>query len=379
MISERSFMKYIIFFFLSLIFLGCPSPPNDDDNNGGGGGGEETPKRDYVWSIDTMVYNVPEAPPDQVSIQCIWGSSPHDVWAVGQSDVGAGRLWHYNGARWTPRIDRPRNGFDGDKGYIIYSFAVTGFDSANVFFASDRAYIDPPYSDSAMVLKWNGFNWSEVPWITGRRANGGLGEILTQGKTKLWVAGAAGSVARYENGFMIEEPHFTNDRLGQFQIAPLENGEVFVNAYKDSLREDTLRGSVSNFFRRDLMSTWKRIESKFVAGAYSDGNGLGRSIMSVGNRLFTSNAGIWERDGSGWKSFMLNIDFGGACLITENNIWFYYDQNIWHYNGKDWKQIIIPQLQNYPGGFLYGRGWSDNKEIFLSLHYNSKTYIVHGR
>ncbi|KAB2962406.1 hypothetical protein [Zoogloea sp.] len=370
-------MKYIYLLSLSLLFIGCPTPPNNDDDNGGGNG--EAPKRDYVWSIDTMVYNVPEAPPDQVYMYCIWGSSPRDVWAVGQSDVGAGRLWHYNGVQWTPRIDRPRNGFDGDKGYIVYPFAVTGFDSANVFIACDRFYIDDEYGDSAMVLKWNGFVWSEVPWINGRRANGGLGEILPQGKTKLWVAGAAGSVARYENGIMIEELPFTNFRLGQYFIAPLENGEVYVNALKDSSNNNVPQGTITKLYYRSLNGVWSLIEDKFISGADYDDNGFGRGVLSIGNKLFTTNSGIWERMGNSWIKRLTMQRFGGNCFIAENNMWIYYNQQIWHYNGKDWKEVIIPQLQNYPSGFLYGRGWSDNKEIFLSLHYNGKTYIVHGR
>lgn len=368
-----------MFIVIGVFNLGCPSPPNDDDNGGGGNGNEETPKRDYVWSIDTMVYNVAEAPPDQVYMYCIWGSSSHDVWAVGQSDVGAGRLWHYNGVQWTPRIDRPRNGFDGDKGYIVYPFAVAGFDSANVFFACDRFYIDDEYGDSAMVLTWNGFAWSEVPWINGKRAWGGLGEILPQGKIKLWVAGAAGSVARYENGVMIEEPQFTNFRLGQYNIAPLENGEVYVNALKDSSINNVPQGTITKLYFRNNNGEWSLIEDKFISGADYDDNGLGRGVLSIGNKLYTDNRGLWERTSGGWIRRMSYHGLGGACLISENNIWTYFNQELWHYNGKDWKQIIIPQLQNYPGGFLYGRGWSDNKEIFLSLHYNGKTYIVHGR
>lgn len=371
-------MKNTFFLSFAFIFLGCPSPPTDNDNGGGNENGE-TPKRDYVWSVDTMFYNVPETPPDQVYMYCLWGSSTKDVWAVGQSDVGAGRLWHYDGVRWTPRIDRPRNGFDGNKGYIIYPYAVTGFDSANVFFACDRFYVDDQYGDSAMVLKWNGFNWSEVPWLNGKRANGGLGEILPKGKTKLWVAGAAGSVARYENGFMIEEPQFTNYRLGLYQITPLENGNVYVNAWKDSLRNDSLQGSITKLFQRNMEGNWIKIEDKYIIGSDFDGNGFGRGVVSIGNRLFTDNRGIWERVGDAWIFRLAIYGLGGACLISEDNLWFYFNQEVWHYNGKDWKQITIPQLQNYPGGFLYGRGWSNNKEIFLSLHYNGKTYIVHGK
>lgn len=370
-------IRFLLFPGLSAIFLaGCPSPPNDND---GGEGNGETPKRDYVWSIDTMFFDTPGiSPPDQVSINAIWGSSSHDVWAVGNSDIPWGQLWHYDGKKWTSDKKWSVSGIDSLGTYIVYTSCVTGFDSVNVFVACTRFY-DEKDTVLAMVLKWNGSQWIDVPWQNSTRVRGGLGWIVPQGNNKLWATSAAGYVVKYEGGILSMDSRVTDYRLLFGQIAALNNGLVYVNAFKDSLRNDTLQGTITKLYQRSTDKIWSLLEQKFIAGSDYDGNGLGRGVYSVGDRLFTGNRGIWERTGNSWTHRNSIYAIGGECLIAPDNIWFYFNQELWHYNGKDWKQIIIPLLQNYSGGFLYGRGWSNNKEIFLSLHYNGKTYIVHGR
>jgi len=50
----------------------------------------EPGRRDYVWEVDTL--NTPGG-----MMNCIWGSSPTDVWAAGNSPyVSHSEIWHYN-------------------------------------------------------------------------------------------------------------------------------------------------------------------------------------------------------------------------------------------------------------------------------------------
>jgi hypothetical protein len=266
---------------------------------------------------------------------------------------------------------------DGSKSYIVYPFAVTGFDAQNVLVACDRYYDG---SDSAMVLKWNGSAWIDVPYIDKKRANGGLGWIVSQTGNKAWAVSAAGLVVKYENGLLSTDPKFMENKINdQYFIAPLDNGEVYANSLRDSLQGETIQGAITKLFYRDFNGNWSLLESKFMAGADYDGNGLGRGILSVGNKLFTDNRGLWEKTGSNWVRLMSIYGIGGECLIAENNIWVYFRHEIWQFNSENWLQVQIPILENYPGSFLYSQGWSDGNEIFLSLHHNGKTYIVHGK
>ncbi|MBI1806728.1 MAG: hypothetical protein HYR76_06715 [Ignavibacteria bacterium] len=330
----------------------------------------------YDWTLDTLVYDLPGRPPDQVSVQCIWGSSAHDVWATATSDIAPGELWHYDGRAWHPVHNWPYVGFDSGGTYGNDVYAVTGFDSANIFLFGVHGYDTIGYP---IVLKWNRRSWSSVPWEGGQVLRGGLGWGVKQGNNKLWAVSARGRVIKYENGLLSAEPQFTDYRLGIYQIAALDNGIVYVNAYKDSLNGDTLMGSVSNLYMRDITAQWSLIERKFVAGAYEDGNGLGRSIVSIDNRLFTANRGLWEKTGTTWIK-RLQIDaLGGECLVTENDMWIYFKHELWHFNGKEWIRVDIPLLNQYSGYALYGEGWSDGKEIFIPLNTLYISFILHGR
>lgn len=361
----------ILLLFIMLSTLSCKKPIIGPDNN-------HTAKRDFQWTIDSLEYDEPGyLPPEQVSIFTIWGSSPKDVFAVGHSDVPRARIWRYDGKKWSVDKKWKRSGFDPNGiDYIVYPYAVAGFDAQNVFVACNRYYEDLP--DSAMIIKWNGSSWVELPWISGKRVLGGTSWIVTQNNTRFWAPSFSGVIIKYENGFLLAEPKFTDFQIFGSYIAALENGEVYVNARKDSMNNDKLLGSITKLFKRDITGQWSLIEDKFILGSWEDGNGLGFGLFSIGNRLFTNNYGISEKKGSIWH-IELPLRHGGDCMISENNIWFYFNHEVWHWDGKDWAQIDIPILKNYPGSFLYGRGWSDGNEIFLSLHQNSKTYIVHGK
>ena len=151
-------MKHVFLLLLvviCLMFMGgsCdkPTPP-------------EPPPADTVktwtWKIDTLTYDGPSRPPDQINILSIWGSSTHDVWAVGSSDDILGELWHYSGSKWKVVTNWSYNGIDSGGSYLNDVYAVTGFDSANVFLFGGHNY-DTTGTD--IVLKWNGSVWTVVP------------------------------------------------------------------------------------------------------------------------------------------------------------------------------------------------------------------------
>ena len=182
-------LKPYLIFIISLLFLGldCKKPKPIEKNN--------PPVYTYEWTIDTMFFDLPGVPPpDQVSIECIWGSSPHDIWAVGISDIPQGELWHYDGLKWKAVRDWPFTGIDSVGSYINDISAVTGFDSNNVFVFGVHGY-DTTGTD--LVLKWNRHTWSVVPWVNGIALRGGLGWGVKQNNNKLWSVSTTGDVIKY--------------------------------------------------------------------------------------------------------------------------------------------------------------------------------------
>lgn len=331
--------------------------------------------RSYTWRIDSLVFDIPGIPPpDQVYMYSVWGSSPVDVWAVGHSDIPQGRIWHYNGARWRPAQGWPVSGVEG---WINYPYAVIGFNATNVFVAAEKSFLD---SSFAQVLRWNGSVWSEVPWIDGRAAPNGLGWIVKDGSMRLWGASASGLVVKYENGFLSSEPRFNSIPLGSYNIAALETGEVYVNARRDSLLGELPQGSITKLYQRLSSGDWVLAEEKFIQGGYEDGNGFALGVLGYGVHLFTTNRGLWEKSGNSWVLRLTTDGFGGHCFVSENDLWVYFQHTIWHNDGRGWKSVEAPVLSQFPipGSFLFGAGWSNGTEIFISLHSLGKTYMLHG-
>ena len=363
---------HAIFLLLLCSFLiGCPKSDN-------GVGPTQTPQYTYSWKIDTLTYDLPEHPaPYRFVIQSIWGSSSHDVWAVSPSDVAWGELWHYDGKKWHA-MQWPWMGTDEIGLYGGYLYATTGFDSTNVFVFSMHAYDDS--EASAAILKWNGNSWSDLAWKNNQRAVGGIAWGVRQNNSKLWAITSTGAVIKYENGLLSSDQKITNYRIGTAPvIAALDNGEVYVNPYKDSIDNGNLVGSITKLYKRDIQGNWTLVENKFIAGDYYDDNGLGGNIYSVGNKLFTGNYGLWQRVDTGWIKRMNIYDIGGVCLNTEDDIWVYFNHELYHFNENKWETISVPILTNNSDCALYGQGWSDGIEIFIGVQNGIKSFVLHGK
>jgi len=83
--------KYMIFVILiSAVFTCRKNPakyqiPNDP--------------RAYTWTVDTLLFyqhNIGWA----TTLNRLWGSSPHDVYAVGWCTSVGGQMYHFDGEKW---------------------------------------------------------------------------------------------------------------------------------------------------------------------------------------------------------------------------------------------------------------------------------------
>ena len=370
--SSRSI--YLIAALITTLFCSCPKPVPPEPR-------VEPLEVTYVWKVDTLVFDIPGVlPPEQVRLQSVWGSSPRSVWAAGHSDIPWGRLWHYDGVQWRPVRNWPMNGNENGVPYVVYPYCVTGFDSLNVFVSCFRWFQNDSAGGGAMVLKWDGTTWYDVPWIGGERAAAGLGWIVPQAGRKLWAVGPLGTVVKYENGFLSQEPVFTDYRLGIFQVAALDNGDVFVNAYKESVYVKTPMGTITKLYKRENGRQWTLLEGKFMGGSDYDGNGLGRGIWSIGNRLFTDNRGVWERVGSSWQYHFAIYGLGSATPVSEADIWVAFGHDLRHRDAQRWTRVDVPALASFQNAFLYGQGWSDGETVFICLqNIDGKTYMLRGR
>lgn len=123
----KSILKTTILISI-FIFVGysCDDDPTEENQTTPG-------RRDYTWTWDTLDINY-------LFLTQIWGSSPNDVWAVGENDWGEG-LWHYNGNKWS-KYPQP---------WGMIPSAIYGFASNDVWIAC----AGPSF------WHWNGTSWTK--------------------------------------------------------------------------------------------------------------------------------------------------------------------------------------------------------------------------
>ena len=124
--------------------------------------------RDYVWTVDTIYteFNV---------ITGIWGSSPNDVWAVGDGGTAFDRLQHYDGNKWVPCLSYSKN-IPLCGGRTLYGFATNdvwvGGQEIDVPGAGIWHYDGTRWSRSFLYApEPDSFSFVEVLGIWGLRSN----------------------------------------------------------------------------------------------------------------------------------------------------------------------------------------------------------------
>jgi hypothetical protein len=105
--------------------------------------------RTYTWTIDTLAY--PGSM--QTNMQDIWASSPTNVYVVGRNERGYGKMYHFDGTRWTDvKLSTTQGGtIQG----AIDLFGIYGFGSNDVYAVGERIYDNftppPNFLDSSLL------------------------------------------------------------------------------------------------------------------------------------------------------------------------------------------------------------------------------------
>ncbi len=115
-------IKVFIIAITALNFLSCKDKivnPNDDENI-------EPGRRDYTWTIDSLETIAPYN-----SYYYIWGSSPNDVWIVGNIGDLDKTILRYDGNSIMPMKGAPVTDF----------WSITGFEKNNVWLGDESGNI----------------------------------------------------------------------------------------------------------------------------------------------------------------------------------------------------------------------------------------------
>ena len=349
-ISFDLFLRLFSILFSSIIFLNIScsrqiTEPDFDDNATPG-------RRDYVWTADTL--KVP-----WTNLYKIWGSSPSNIWAVGDladadknifyydgkvwstdginrsisprsifgfndSDIWicgqSGKIWHYNGNSWTQNAD-----FTIPESRIINLNAIWGTSDSWLFSSGIVAY-DGDFHCSALLLKYMNGNWV--------RQTNAIADTNTQ---FVKLTG-------------------TNDRLLLLGVTAHDLGDTIV------------------VYEYDGNSMKVLYKNAYVTGKSANlGNIAGTPYMILGTTVYSyTNKGLHFIVEN--KSPTLDYHI---CGRSTKDIFFSNTDGITNYNGSD-----IQYLYKFPGGKIQVMDSAvfENDVFFLADDFNAGlTIIIHGK
>ena len=123
-------------------------------------------RRDYTWTVDTLFIPF-------TYLERIWGSSPTDVWAVGEGGDKDKIIYHYDGNKWST---------DG-KSRGIAPFALWGFGPDDVWIGG-----------YGPLFHYDGTDWQkDFEYINPDLTRYGIQDIWGDSPDNVWAVGFADS------------------------------------------------------------------------------------------------------------------------------------------------------------------------------------------
>jgi len=289
-------------------------------------------RRDYVWSKDTLRA-------EDFGFQflsSIWGSSPKDIWVVGDAAAQANKVWHYDGIRW--------------KNYRLNQFAapisIHGISSYEVWMVTTR-------SD---IWKWDGLNWNKYTTIIPEGYYRILFEDIYGYKDNLYAVGIAEKLDGDYTGIIV---HY--------------NGKKWEILNTPKIKEYFVR--VLFLEKGDILITALNLNDQLEpARLYKYANGelilLGKSWIDyilgiLNNKLYVNtDRKVYEYKDSELilKIDLSNTNYAGGLIGRSINDFFAgnYGWNLGHYNGES-----IVDLYYINGNLIDGIVFE--KDVFFCL------------
>lgn len=120
--GNNSMRQYIILLLLTsmlaLLTTSCKKDPTEPVL-------PEAGRRDYTWTVDTL-----DPGPGNISLtERIYGESPDEIWAVGESGGTTG-LWHYDGKKWETE----------EKSGIFGVISILGFSKKDIWICGKNSF-----------------------------------------------------------------------------------------------------------------------------------------------------------------------------------------------------------------------------------------------
>ncbi|MGD0337220.1 MAG: hypothetical protein ABSB78_00375 [Bacteroidota bacterium] len=346
---KKLFLIIIIAMLFSLLSC-CKSPTGPD---------EYKDPRTYTWTIDTLLY--PGS--FQTNMRSIWGSSVHDLYIVGHNDRGYGKMFHFDGLKWSAIDPLPTGSID--------LASVYGF-SPNDIWTVGMEYIEPPglgyYVDSSLIIHYDGTTWKEMQ-LPGRGRM--LQSVGGATPNDVWAGGT--NVLFHFDGVSIKHyPIYIPPQGIQLGfIVALSTSEVYMAGYRNDVTQPL--DSSFHYLYRFNGSSWDIIDSTLQGTSQAN---FGPQLTLIDHQMYSAGGGVWKWIGNGWNKLFDEewiYHVGGS---SANNLFACGGlATLYHYNGTDWKKLALPINQDV----AFYTVWTDGVEAFIIGNDGYKTYIVHGK
>jgi len=291
-------------------------------------------------------------------MRSIWGSSPQDVYVVGQaSDWFEKKMWHYNGQKWEDISWRYGQAVGG-MGVQLFPFnpgAVFGFGPNDVWIVGGRDTSGVGSGGGDFILHFNGQAW------TGTWLPNAYGHLALWGASPndIWIGGGSGQLFHF-NGIGWQES-FLPDSVIINYIDGISSNEVYAEGIS------TPNNIVRTTYYRWNGTSWFLIESSLETDpdrkfggffTFSNNSMLSANWQSITRRI---SQGVWQeifRDA--------NANFGVIKAFGSSNIFAMGTdasgtELVYQYNGQNWSRLTAI---NNPQSYV-SRAWTDGKEAFL--------------
>jgi hypothetical protein len=242
--------------------------------------------------------------------------SPGDVWAVGQTENGAGvsqpLVERWNGAEWKI-VSTPQ--FESDGG-LLGIHVLSANDIWTVGFSGA----------GALTMHWNGVAWSVVPAPANNPYNAVLYSVTAISANDVWAVGADVRTS----GFVTLAMHWNG---AQWTIVSTPAPEVPHGASSFATRLNSVSATGSN-------DAW-------AVGYYS----------YILNEVYYSYGLILHWDGARWShTASAGSNLSGVVAVSSNNVWAVnssgFKPRIFRWNGQVWAETPAPNPNGTYTGYV---------------------------
>lgn len=343
--------KFFFFAFCSLLIFtnaDCkkdPITPIDDLKPG---------RRDYVWTVDTLK----NQNNDLTHLFSLWGSTPTDIWAVGQSSSASSAKWHYDGMQWKNDNSRISNNLR----------TIFGFSTGNIW-AGD--------SPGMGIYRFDGNLWTINYSYNDFNEFIGINNIWGEQLNDIYAVGSIyNSISNTLRGVIL---HF-NGYVWQSININFPNTD-FLQIRKDKSRQNNYYLSGNQFLQNKIILKGYKFNGKEITEIYSSEarslnvneiNNLVYFTQSGGNQILKYSANNLQV----WKDFS-NTDFSLGLLWgrSEKDIFTQaFKSGIYglgHFNGDEWV-LLYPLSRPIDDVMVF------DTEIFI-LTNDIYPIIIHGK